>query len=261
MTWDPGVELASQRARRGLSLDQAVAATRIRRQFLEALERGELEAIPAEAYLRGYLRTYAAYLGLDPGPLLERLPAAPQPSRTQLSIGPYSPDPPGRLTVSGPLLTGLGLLAVALIVGAYVAHQLDSVRTEAAPAPTVPASIPIASPTALAAVLAPTPAASPSLPAPASSATPTPTSTPAPRLVSVSVRTTEEVWLYVEVDGRPFYGASGRFLAPGAEAIFIGQRIKVTSGKAAATMVAVDGEEIGALGNGVASREFAAQAL
>lgn len=259
MTWDPGVELASQRARRGLSLDQAVAATRIRRRFLEALERGELEAIPVEAYLRGYLRTYAAYLGLDPGPLLERLPAAPQPSRTQLSIGPYSPDPPGRLTVSGPLLTGLGLLAVALSVGGYVAHQLDSVRTEAAPTPTAPASIPIASPTALAAVLAPTPAASPSLPGPDASATPT--STPAPRLVSVSVRTTEEVWLYVEVDGRPFYGASGRFLAPGAEAIFIGQRIKLTSGKAAATLVAVDGEEIGALGNGVASREFAAQAL
>ena len=70
MTWDPGVELASQRARRGFSLDQAVAATRIRGHFLEALEKGELEAIPAEAYLRGYLRTYATYLGLDPAPLL-----------------------------------------------------------------------------------------------------------------------------------------------------------------------------------------------
>jgi cytoskeleton protein RodZ len=253
MTWDPGVELASQRARRGFSLDQAVAATRIRRHFLEALEKGELEAIPAEAYLRGYLRTYATYLGLDPAPLLERLPAAPQPNRSQLSIEPYSPQPPGRVAISRPLLTGLGLLAVALVVGGYIAHQLDSVRSEAAPAPTAPASIPIASPTALAAVLAPPPAASPSLPAPA------PSATPAPRLVSVSVRTTDEVWLYVEVDGRPFYGASGRFLAAGGEAIFIGQRIKVTSGKAAATIVTVDGEEIGALGNGVASREFTAQ--
>jgi hypothetical protein len=253
MTWDPGVELAGQRARRGFSLDQAVAATRIRRRFLEALEQGDLEAIPAEVYLRGYLRTYAAYLGLDPGPLLERLPAAPQPSRTQLSIGPYSPDPPGRLTLSGPLLIGLGLLAAALVVGGYIAHQLDSVRSEAAPAPTAPASVPIASPTALAAVLGPAPAASPSPPAAA------PSATPAPRLVSVSVRATEEVWLYVEVDGKPFYGASGRFLAAGGEAIFIGQRIKLTSGKAGATMVAVDGEEIGALGDGVASREFAAQ--
>jgi len=45
----------------------------------------------------------------------------------------------------------------------------------------------------------------------------------------------------------------------GGEAIFIGRKVKVTSGKAGATLVTLDGEDVGPLGAGVVTREFAAQ--
>jgi hypothetical protein len=250
-SWESGAELAVSRERRGISLEQAAAATRIRRHHLEALEKGELAAIPAETYLRGYLRTYSAYLGLDPQPFLASLPARPAYGPAQLSIGPYSPRAPGRLAVSRPLLTGLGLLAVAILVGGYMVRQLDSVRG-AAPTVAAPASIPIASAPPLGVEATPARSAPPAAAPAASGVT-------ASQLMSVIVNVTEEVWLYVEVDGKPFYGDSGRFLPAGGEAIFIGQKIKITSGKGAATLVIVDGKEIGKLGSGVVSREFSAQ--
>ena len=39
--------------------------TRIRQKWLEALENGEYSKLPRGAVARGFLRTYAAYLGLD----------------------------------------------------------------------------------------------------------------------------------------------------------------------------------------------------
>lgn len=40
---------------------------------------------------------------------------------------------------------------------------------------------------------------------------------------------------------------------------FTGVDIKITSGKAAATLITIDGRPIGALGTGVATREFTSQ--
>jgi len=42
------------------------AATRVRVANLAAIEDGDIESLPAPVYARGYLRTYARYLGLDP---------------------------------------------------------------------------------------------------------------------------------------------------------------------------------------------------
>lgn len=60
-----------QRARReqGLTLEACSAATKIRERYLRALEAGEADVLPADVYLRGFLRNYADYLGLD-GPAL-----------------------------------------------------------------------------------------------------------------------------------------------------------------------------------------------
>jgi transcriptional regulator with XRE-family HTH domain len=72
---EPSTELGGtlRRAREdlGLGIEQAAEATGIWPAHLRALEEDEpVEAFPGAAYARLYLRDYAAFLGLDPEPLL-----------------------------------------------------------------------------------------------------------------------------------------------------------------------------------------------
>lgn len=60
-----GRQLQEARTAKGLGLADVESVTRIRQKYLEALENGELHKLPRGATARGFLRTYAAYLGLD----------------------------------------------------------------------------------------------------------------------------------------------------------------------------------------------------
>lgn len=60
-----GERLRLSRTDAGLTLDSASARTRIKRDYLEALETMDPRGLPSRAYAVGYLRTYAAFLGLD----------------------------------------------------------------------------------------------------------------------------------------------------------------------------------------------------
>ena len=72
-----GEELRQARIRRGRSIAQAHQATRIARHYLEALEAEDWRRMPAAPFARGFLSSYAQYLGLDEGPLLARFPFEP----------------------------------------------------------------------------------------------------------------------------------------------------------------------------------------
>jgi cytoskeleton protein RodZ len=60
-----GNSLREARVRRGIEFPQAEAAIKIRGKYLRALEDEQFELLPAETYVKGFLRTYAEYLGLD----------------------------------------------------------------------------------------------------------------------------------------------------------------------------------------------------
>ena len=66
-----GGQLRAERERRGAVLEQVSEATKIRKTYLEALEAHDWKALPADVFTRGYVRTYAQYLGLDPEHLLK----------------------------------------------------------------------------------------------------------------------------------------------------------------------------------------------
>ena len=66
-----GGQLRAERERRGAVLDQVSEATKIRKTYLEALEAHDWKALPADVFTRGYVRTYAQYLGLDQEHLLK----------------------------------------------------------------------------------------------------------------------------------------------------------------------------------------------
>jgi cytoskeleton protein RodZ len=60
-----GNSLREARVRRGVDFAQAEVATKIRGKYLRALEEEQFSILPAQTYVKGFLRTYAEYLGLD----------------------------------------------------------------------------------------------------------------------------------------------------------------------------------------------------
>jgi cytoskeletal protein RodZ len=60
-----GNSLREARVRRGIDFAQVEVATKIRGKYLRALEDEQFDVLPAETYVKGFLRTYAEYLGLD----------------------------------------------------------------------------------------------------------------------------------------------------------------------------------------------------
>jgi cytoskeleton protein RodZ len=228
-----GAVLANKRGERGLTIEQASAATRIRAENLLALESDQSERLPAAVYARGYLRTYATYLGLDPEPLVARVRAPVQDPGRALGVGMISGRP--RLTLTGPAIAAVGLLLLAGAFAVYAWRQIESDQRLGAAAPSNQ----------------PAAAAPPS--------TPVPTPSPQQRPIVVGVRVTDAVWLNVIVDGKSQYTDSGKILPAGSQVYFTGVDVKITSGKAAATFITIDGRQLGALGSGVATREFTSQ--
>ena len=109
-----GADLRAARERVGWSLDELAAGLRIRPRYLEALEAGRIGELPGNAYVLGYLRTYASALGLDPNDMTRRFKseAAVVNQRTELTF----PVPvPQRGVPAGAVV----LLGIVLAMGAY----------------------------------------------------------------------------------------------------------------------------------------------
>jgi len=60
-----GNSLREARERQGLGYPEIELATKIRAKYIRALEEEDFDAVHGDAYVRGFLRTYAEYLGLD----------------------------------------------------------------------------------------------------------------------------------------------------------------------------------------------------
>jgi|DewCreStandDraft_1066081.scaffolds.fasta_scaffold00693_25 transcriptional regulator with XRE-family HTH domain len=108
-----GETLREARRQRGLSLEEAERATRIPRQYLLALEDERFSQLPPPVYARGFLRSYASYLGLDPGELLPLLPVG-QVEEPRLRPLTRVEPPRTYATRALVLVTGLSLLLLAV---------------------------------------------------------------------------------------------------------------------------------------------------
>jgi cytoskeleton protein RodZ len=60
-----GNSLREARLRQGLEFPEIEQATKIRGKYLRALEEEQFEVLPAQTYVKGFLRSYADFLGLD----------------------------------------------------------------------------------------------------------------------------------------------------------------------------------------------------
>ncbi|MCH7485150.1 MAG: helix-turn-helix domain-containing protein [Chloroflexi bacterium] len=69
-----GETLRKARLEKNITFEDAERVTRIPRKYLEALELENFGILPAPVYARGFLRSYASYLGLEPKDLLPFFP-------------------------------------------------------------------------------------------------------------------------------------------------------------------------------------------
>ena len=69
---DVAAELYVARLQRGVDLNEVSTELRIHYKHLLAIEEGRYTDLPGPAYVIGFLRSYAAYLGLDAADLVRR---------------------------------------------------------------------------------------------------------------------------------------------------------------------------------------------
>lgn len=60
-----GRSLKRAREEKNLSLDEVSRATKIKKEFLIAIEEDRFDALPGQVFTRGFIRAYGDFLGLD----------------------------------------------------------------------------------------------------------------------------------------------------------------------------------------------------
>jgi len=236
-----GYTLAQARVRAGLSVEQAAARLRLHARQLRAIESEDLQALPAAAYISGFVRNYARELKIDPAALLEDLNAklkirgldapAPQPGPVDGVHVPTLDDRGWRQLV----LAGIVMaLVCAGLIGLWMAHSRPrSGDSAAAPAraiavPPATAAAPEAPATAAAPSAAVTPTASdsgvsaatpPAAPVSSAGAAPAPAASPpaplaavpaGPAMSGLVLRFNERSWVEVsQPNGRVLLSRNG----------------------------------------------------
>lgn len=110
-----GPTLREARNRRKLDLAEVEGAIKIRVRYLQAIENEEWDALPGGAYTRGFIRTYASYLGLDGDRLADDYRRAAAPPGGEHAPARVEPVPTG-MRASGSPLRGR-VVAAAVCVG------------------------------------------------------------------------------------------------------------------------------------------------
>jgi cytoskeleton protein RodZ len=226
-----GEALRSAREARGATVADAALATRIRASHLEALEREAFGALGGAVYVKGFLRSYAGWLGLDPEPLVAAFRAGggdDQDVRPPVRAGRLRPIEAGfggfgRRRRPGWLL--VGSVVAGLVLAVSVLSLVSSGGQDEPP--------PVVVPTTRARVASQT-----TRPVPA-------TTVPAGQ-VQVVLAYTEASWTKVRVDGRTAFTGTP---AAGERRTFSGRdTVDVTLGNAGAVELTVNGRRRGPAG-------------
>ncbi|MBV8258572.1 MAG: helix-turn-helix domain-containing protein [Actinobacteria bacterium] len=122
-----GPSLREARDKRGLSAEDVQKAIRIRGRYLNALEEERWELLPGDAYIKGFLRTYAEFLGLNGNLYVDEFNSR----YARREDGPLvhealAPIGAPRIGFLRPLIA---ILAIVAIVGAVAAWQLHRSST------------------------------------------------------------------------------------------------------------------------------------
>ncbi len=235
-----GERFRAAREARGLSLSDVAEQIRIRSVYLGAIEDENWTAIGAPVYTRGFLRTYARFLGLDPEEVVAEFnratpsgPATAGAPPASASISRLHEPRPRNLS---PLIWLASLIAVGLVAfvfyNEFTLHARQVEATAALPSNT-------ASP-----MSTEPPGGSPS-PAMSGGGLASPAAASSDEPKTLKVRLLAASWIRVAVDGS--VSMEGTFPA-GTARVFHGKNAVVRIGNAGGVDVFVDGRHVGKLG-------------
>jgi cytoskeletal protein RodZ len=125
-----GDSLREARTRRGLSSADVQKGIRIRERYLIALEEERWELLPGEAYAKGFLRTYAEFLGLDGNLYIDEYNARIA-AHDNEPLVPYTLAPV-HTTRRGVVRTLMGILVLALAIAGLAAWGIGGATPTAA---------------------------------------------------------------------------------------------------------------------------------
>jgi len=242
---DFGGKLRQARERRGISLRQIAASTKIAAAALQALERNDISKLPGGVFSRAFVRSYASEVGLDAEEtvreFLERFDQERPPNKETVSARSEHErdfEEPQR-TGATATRVGLALIPVLALV-LYIVLR----RQTGAPPPPRPQHSVQTPPTAAAA-----PAAEAARAAAGSPARPSDAGAPShvARTMQLDVHPTADCWISLTIDGRKVLA---RVLRSGEHATYaVAREAVVEIGDAGAFAYSIDGRPGKSLGD------------
>ena len=226
-----GDVLRAAREAQGRSIEDASRATRIRGEYLVALEEEQFAAIGGDVFAKGFMSSYARYLGLDPTPMLERY-------RREIDTTGYDArllDRPGALRQRGGVPSWL-VWGFATAVLLFATLGIASALGGRTPAPAADPPV----------VAAPRPSGSPAAPPPppvTPEATPTPTYAGAHLVILVE----QDCWIDLLADGAPLFNAR-TFRSAEVVTADASSEIVLTLGNAGGVRLELNGRALGVPG-------------
>jgi cytoskeletal protein RodZ len=254
---DIGAQLRTAREAMGLSISALAERTRVPARALAAIELNDQSSLPPHPFGRGFVRTYAEEVALDPERTVRQyfaqFPAPHAPARAPVAHDAAGPSWQPSATWGG-MATAVAILLVVVAAAVVLGRRGDSavetgtVGTSGA-TPAAPAAADDTKPTAAPHEAAPSltatpPAASP--PAPSSPPSSPTSSTPPAGAITVVLSMSRPCWVTATVDGRR---AIYRVLQPGERPTLVAERgIAIRFGDAGAVAWTINGRDAGAPG-------------
>ena len=230
-----GEELRRERLIREVSLEEISASTKISIRLLTALESSNLAKLPAPVFTRGFIRSYARHLGLDPDDLVNAYLADLAPDKARDAAGSKKGGLRarflrGRRAAAGTIV--VSVTAILLLLGLIARPQRRGEGTA------VVAQRPVAAVTFKNVAVSPGPAPTIREEAPAEE----------PKLAGVTMTLDfeQDSWTEVSADGAPIF--SGLIRRGSSRQFEARQGFRLTLGNAGGVRVTVDGHALEPLG-------------
>ncbi|MCO5386869.1 helix-turn-helix domain-containing protein [Desulfosporosinus sp.] len=209
--------------------------TKIRVRYIQALEEEEYGILPGATYAKGYLRTYAKQLGLNPDEIVELYSSSIKPEAAPVIQVPDRIIKSRPLWVRPVIIGSMALVAIVLVFGIKALYQTEGTNP----------STPYTSPPLIS---APDPeTAAPSSTVPPSQSSPPDVVASTQDGLTAQLVFTQACWIEVKVDGQaPFQGT---FAAGTSKEVKGIDKIELVSiGNAGGLTVTLNGKAIPSLG-------------
>lgn len=230
-----GEILRAEREKKNLSVKDIENGTSIRALYITAIEEENYKIVPGEVYLKGFIRNYANYLGLDGKELVELYRQSQQstveqvPLEQRLKQERHKPrDPQEKSSWGKYVAAGVVIIAVVGAAAFMMPNNNSGQEKEKQPPVAQNKSTPV-----------PAPAAPPQTPP---NTTPAAVSSP----VVIKAKFSEECWTLVTADGKEIYEGVPK---PGESFTWEAKKnIVITVGNAGGIDLVYNGQPVGKLG-------------